>query len=717
MNATNRYLFFSRYELPLVIASFALCVAPASAGQLAYVPVSGGITVIDTATYATTTIPLASDPSEMAITPDGQFAYVTQPGTSGSAGTVAVIAIATNTIVASVTVGDTPAGIAVSPNGQLVYVVNSHGNSVSVIATSTNSVVTTILVGAQPLAVAFTADGTAAYVTNQGSNTLSTIDTATNSVVNTIYLGADSPQYLAMAPPGDGGLLYVSTASGPVYLLSTIYDTISTTIPVAGKVTGMALTPDGFHLYLDLAMPDGSYSMSVLDASHLRISATRSESPSPPLGELAISPDGSFVWIDNGDSGLLSIVSTANNIRVARFPIGTSTGAPVFTPVQSADPSVTGISIHSGTVAGGASVEGYVVLSAAAPSGGAIVLLSSNSPSAVVPASVTVPAGSKTASFSVATQPVTSATLVSISATRNSTLVTSINITPSGTATLSSLSADQSTIPGGNSGSALVRLDSPAPAGGTVVSLWTSGAPAFVPASVTIPAGSTWARFPVTTNYTSTSVTDTITAFLMGTSVTTTVTVTAPPALASVSVSPASVPSYGTATGTATLAEAAPPGGALIYLWTHGSPAFVPVSVTIPAGAKSATFPVTTNYTAATVPDTITAFFSGTVATTTITVTALPALASVSVSPSSVQGSGPATGTVTLTTPAPLGGTPLYLWTNGSPAFVPVSVTVPAGSTTATFPVTTNYTATSIADTITAFLNGQSVTTTLTVTP
>jgi hypothetical protein len=221
----------------------------------------------------------------------------------------------------------------------------------------------------------------------------------------------------------------------------------------------------------------------------------------------------------------------------------------------------------------------------------------------------------------------------------------------------------------------------------------------------------------VTTNYTATTITDTITAFLNGTIVTTTVTVTVPPALTSVSVSPASVPTYGTATGTAILTEAAPPGGVLVYLWTHGSPAFVPVSVTIPAGSKSATFPVTTNYTATNVADTITAFLSGTAATTTITVTALPTLASVSVSPSSVRGSAPATGTVTLTTPAPLGGTVVYLWTAGSPAFVPISVTVPAGSTTAAFPVTTNYTDTTASDTITAFLNGVSKTTTITVTP
>ena len=90
-------------------------------------------------------------------------------------------------------------------------------------------------------------------------------------------------------------------------------------------------------------------------------------------------------------------------------------------------------------------------------------------------------------------------------------------------------------------------------------------------------------------------------------------------------------------------------------------------------------------------------------------------LASVSVNPTSVKGGTSPTGTVTLAAPAPAGGVSVELWTNGTPAFVPVSVSIPAGSTTGTFSVTT--TTTSMQATITAFYNGMSKTATLTVTP
>jgi YVTN family beta-propeller protein len=67
-----------------------------------------------------------------------------------------VIDTATNTVVATVPVGNEPFGVAVTPDGH-AYVTNRDealpSGSVSVIATATNEVVVTIPVGDQPLAV------------------------------------------------------------------------------------------------------------------------------------------------------------------------------------------------------------------------------------------------------------------------------------------------------------------------------------------------------------------------------------------------------------------------------------------------------------------------------------------------------------------------------------------------------------------------------------
>jgi YVTN family beta-propeller protein len=64
--------------------------------------------------------------------------------------TVSVISTATNTVTTTVQVGNLPFGVAVTPDGQHAYVTNLVDNTVSVIATATNTVVATVPVGSTP---------------------------------------------------------------------------------------------------------------------------------------------------------------------------------------------------------------------------------------------------------------------------------------------------------------------------------------------------------------------------------------------------------------------------------------------------------------------------------------------------------------------------------------------------------------------------------------
>lgn len=82
---------------------------------------------------------------------------------------LSVIATATNTIVATVTlpVGSGPAGLEVTPNGALVYVADSISSAVSIVETTGNTLVTTLSLGTAiaPHDVAITPDGRYVYVT------------------------------------------------------------------------------------------------------------------------------------------------------------------------------------------------------------------------------------------------------------------------------------------------------------------------------------------------------------------------------------------------------------------------------------------------------------------------------------------------------------------------------------------------------------------------
>ena len=79
-----------------------------------------------------------------------------------------MIATANNTVVKTIPVGEAPNGVAITPNGNFAYVTNQGSNTVSVIATANNTVVGTIPVACSPFRAAITPNGKFVYVTTSG---------------------------------------------------------------------------------------------------------------------------------------------------------------------------------------------------------------------------------------------------------------------------------------------------------------------------------------------------------------------------------------------------------------------------------------------------------------------------------------------------------------------------------------------------------------------
>jgi YVTN family beta-propeller protein len=147
----------------------------------------------------------------IAVNRAGTFAYAT----NFASNTVSVIDAATNSVVATVSVGTQPIGVAVNPAGTLVYVANNTADTVSVTDTSTNTVAATVPVGSGPFGIAVNPAGTFVYVANFVSNTVSVIDSGTNVVVATVPVGTQPVAFGAFV----GG--------GPSTNLSTLIETIT----------------------------------------------------------------------------------------------------------------------------------------------------------------------------------------------------------------------------------------------------------------------------------------------------------------------------------------------------------------------------------------------------------------------------------------------------------------------------------------------------------
>jgi subtilase family protein len=93
-----------------------------------------------------------------------------------------------------------------------------------------------------------------------------------------------------------------------------------------------------------------------------------------------------------------------------------------------------------------------------------------------------------------------------------------------------------------------------------------------------------------------------------------------PPALYSIMLNPSTVNGGGTATGEVKLNQLAPNGGAPISLSSNSAAATVPATVTVTAGAATATFAVSTGSVATSTPVTITGSYGGVTKTAMLTV-------------------------------------------------------------------------------------------------
>lgn len=84
----------------------------------------------------------------MASSPDGRYLYIASGNDSN---TVLLVDTTTHTVTQQIAVASNPTAVAISPDGSRVYATNYNDRTVSVIDTSNNSVVTTIPVGTRPV--------------------------------------------------------------------------------------------------------------------------------------------------------------------------------------------------------------------------------------------------------------------------------------------------------------------------------------------------------------------------------------------------------------------------------------------------------------------------------------------------------------------------------------------------------------------------------------
>jgi YVTN family beta-propeller protein len=160
--------------------------------------------------------------SPIAISQNDRLIWAVNPGNDS----VSVFRPDNNTRITTITVGDEPESVALTPNGQYAYVANAAAGTVTVIqisdpawGTFSASVVGTLTTGAEPWNVVCSPDGKRVFVANSGQDTVTVIDTSNNSVIGDVDLRnsiANDPdrsrhfQPRGLAVTADNSRLYVT---------------------------------------------------------------------------------------------------------------------------------------------------------------------------------------------------------------------------------------------------------------------------------------------------------------------------------------------------------------------------------------------------------------------------------------------------------------------------------------------------------------------------
>ena len=295
----------------------------------------GSVTPIDTATgRALPAIMVGHQPSAIAITPNGQTAYVSNTADN----TITPISVATNTAHRPITVGQQPTAIAVTPNGHTVYVLNAGTDTVTPISTRNDRPGKAIPAGQCPLYEELTPEATALYIYSC-HDYLTIIPLAGDSPRRSLHVQTTGGHGASLAADPGGVCVatvaflpgsvnaYLSTCGGTLLPFNTVTGRFGAAIAgVTSHCPSIAVTPDGTTAYV-ASGPDTITPITTA-TNHARRPIRVGKDPSA----FAFSADGKTLYVVNHGSGDVTPVSVASGTAGRALAAGGRPWAVAATP-------------------------------------------------------------------------------------------------------------------------------------------------------------------------------------------------------------------------------------------------------------------------------------------------------------------------------------------------------------------------------------------------
>ena len=229
-----------------------------------------------------------------------------------------LIDVATGTEVARVPTGNGPHEVAVSPDGRRAVVTDygtreAPGNTLTVVDLTAAKPAQTLRLGkfTRPHGICFFADGKRVAVTAEAQQALLVVDIDRGEVLTSAVTEQETSHMVVLTPDAKRAFV-ANIGSGSVTAIDLAEGKRLANIPTGAGAEGIDITPDGKHVWVTNRAAD---TVTVLDAAALTVVKTL-PCASFPI-RVKVSPDGRWVLVSCARSGEVAVFD-AKEMKEAR---------------------------------------------------------------------------------------------------------------------------------------------------------------------------------------------------------------------------------------------------------------------------------------------------------------------------------------------------------------------------------------------------------------
>lgn len=300
------------------------------------------------------TLPTGEAPHEVAVSPDGKLAVVTDYGAATGGNTLTVYDLAESAVKDTIDLGPfrRPHGIQFLGRSNKAVVTVESQNAVLIVDVAEGEVLKAIPTnaGGSHMVVA-DPKGERAYVSNMGSSSVSVLDLEDNVYLRAVSTG---PECEGIDITPDGREVWAANRrNDTISIIDTESLEVVEEIACAGFPIRIKITPDGERALVSNAASDevavfdvprrkevGRVTMNrdIVDEAGERLFGEFLEESSAPIG-IVVAPDGSRAYVANSNADVVSVIDLetldiVGGYRTGKQPDGIA-WAPVPAPAES----------------------------------------------------------------------------------------------------------------------------------------------------------------------------------------------------------------------------------------------------------------------------------------------------------------------------------------------------------------------------------------------